>query len=719
MSLSLESIRSPDRGLARLLVFLAGFCLTTSVSAQETWGGKTLNFQRTVVLPAAGHSEIVVSEFFTHGELQPDGRNLAVYEGNRLVSWQVLQCGPGDFCRLGFQTNPSGKVYRIYYGGPASTEKPLPWEPSALLLQTRHWKPCDLRNAASVRNAFSSALPFGADFVPTVSHRYNPFHPDPGPFLSRYQGTLQIATGGRYTFYTSSQDCSFLFIDNQQVVAAPGHHRPVHDARIKGEVQLTAGPHSFEYLHAAQGSEACMAAAWQSPRAGKLEPIPPRAFDGDQVVRLPATALAGRAGGNLPDFMVFVVGDVPLAESDHPLIRVQFRNTSARRLMAQGKVKWDFGDGQKSLIAEPEHVFLRPGLYTVTLSMELSGKTLATANQVPVSPAVVLQARKGDQLGNYIPDLDRYDVAKLPLSGVVQLVRAFEQANHLNRAAKAGLAALQAERKDPDEEAARALARLVGPMLRDQLDHPTAAAAVWQAAARLQRREQPRAECEIEAADILLNDVLQRTEAKKLLDAALGRVARSNQPALTSRFQRVLGDWHARGGEREPARTAYDKASASLGSAHSTVEDNARRGAYSRSAEAFLRDKELDRALQELRHWQDQFPGDKFEGYLSLLQAQYWLARAKPQLAMAVAGDLTAVNPDSPYADRLAFLAAECEETLGRRDRAQAAFKTFLTDYPGSPLVENVKQKLAELARPIEDKKPARPTKPTKPSRKP
>ena len=52
-------------------------------------------------------------------------------------------------------------------------------------------------------------------------------------------------------------------------------------------------------------------------------------------------------------------------------------------------------------------------------------------------------------------------------------------------------------------------------------------------------------------------------------------------------------------------------------------------------------------------------------------------------------------------------------------NRAQAAFKTFLTDYPGSPLVENVKQKLAELARPIEDKKPARPTKPTKPSRKP
>jgi TolA-binding protein len=74
------------------------------------------------------------------------------------------------------------------------------------------------------------------------------------------------------------------------------------------------------------------------------------------------------------------------------------------------------------------------------------------------------------------------------------------------------------------------------------------------------------------------------------------------------------------------------------------------------------------------------------------------MARGKFPQAIAVAGDLVAINPDSPYADRLAFLAAECEEKLDRTDRALAAYRTFLTDYPGSPLVVDAKQKLARLA---------------------
>ena len=61
-------------------------------------------------------------------------------------------------------------------------------------------------------------------------------------------------------------------------------------------------------------------------------------------------------------------------------------------------------------------------------------------------------------------------------------------------------------------------------------------------------------------------------------------------------------------------------------------------------------------------------------------------------------GDLVAINPDSPYADRLAFLAAECEEKQGQPERAVAAFRTFLMDYPGSPLVPDAKERLARLA---------------------
>ncbi len=136
-----------------------------------------------------------------------------------------------------------------------------------------------------------------------------------------------------------------------------------------------------------------------------------------------------------------------------------------------------------------------------------------------------------------------------------------------------------------------------------------------------------------------------------------------------------------------------------LESRKSAVELDAWRGARSRSTEEFLRDKALDRAWTELSLWQEAYPIDKVEGYLTLLQARYWAARNKWPQAIALAGDLVAINPDSPYADRLVFLSAECEEKSGHADRARAAYQSLLTDYPGSPLVGDARKRLALPAR--------------------
>jgi tetratricopeptide (TPR) repeat protein len=103
----------------------------------------------------------------------------------------------------------------------------------------------------------------------------------------------------------------------------------------------------------------------------------------------------------------------------------------------------------------------------------------------------------------------------------------------------------------------------------------------------------------------------------------------------------------------------------------------------------------FDRALGELRHWQNDYPGDKLEGFLPLLQARYCAARGKHERAVALVGDALTLNPDTPYADQLAFLAADCEDVLGHHDRAAAAYRAFLEDYPGSPLIGEVKKKLA------------------------
>jgi TolA-binding protein len=668
--------------------------------AQEFWGGGSFTHQRAVQIPAsAGHPAVVVTEFFTQGKLQADGGNLAVYDNAHPVPRRVLQVGPGDFCRVAFQTVRGQKSYTVFYGGPAPSEKAPPWTAAAgLLLETHRWRPCNLNNLASVREALDAAPLTGSDYVPAVSHRYNPFAPAPEPFLSVYRGSLQVEAAGKYVFFTSSQDCSFLLIDSAEVVASPGAHGPHGDARIRAEVQLTAGAHRFEYVHAAAGPEACMLAAWQPPRAAAPEAIPPAAFGADAVAHLPPGPPRVRVKGSLPDFAAEVAGEVPLIDSDVPLIRVQFRDAAAHGATSRARFHWDFGDGETAEAIDPVHVYLHPGVYAVKMATGTGPLALESASRVEVHRALVLPESKKppDQLADYLPVLDRYDPAKLDPAGLVQLVRACDQANQSARAARIGKAALLAERPPPDEGAVHTLAALVGPLFRDQLDDPASARAVWQAAGRAVEREAWKAGCEVEAADICLNDLLQRGEAGPLLDAAAARLPRVDDPVLASRLHRVRGDWFARGGDKNRAQAAYAQAAGVRASRRSTVEQEAWRGAYSRSAEAFLRDKELDRALAEVRRWQDEFPADKLEGYLPLLQARYWVARGKLPNAIAVAGDLIAASPDSPYADRLVYLAAECEEKLGRPDRARAGYQSLLTDYPGSPLVPSAKQKLAE-----------------------
>jgi len=214
-----------------------------------------------------------------------------------------------------------------------------------------------------------------------------------------------------------------------------------------------------------------------------------------------------------------------------------------------------------------------------------------------------------------------------------------------------------------------------------------------------------RAAYELEAADIALNDLLRAGEAKPLLDSATARLKGDDEPEFTTRLYRVWGEYWARKGDRPAARASYERAMASAaGSRRPAIEQSSWRGALSRSTEAYLRDKRFDRALSELRRWQDEYPADKVEGYLPLLQARYWVARGKPERAIALAGDALAVNPDSSDADRLAYLAAECEDSLGHADRAAAGYRAFLNDYPGSPLVPEVKQKLAKHSQ-----KPKRP----------
>ena len=692
------------------------------------------NARRTLSVPADKSWAVVATEFFHHGQINPEGSNLVVCARNReLVPRQVLQLGPGDFCRLAFQTVKGQESYEVLYGGDPPKDTPPPWtNRDGLLLETRHYKQCNLGSLEAVRKAFDSSEPFGSDYVEEVSHSRNPFSPRFLPFLSHYSGYLHVPSTGTYGFMTSSQDCSFLLIDGKEVVSAPGQHGPARWA-LRGsrkDVRLAAGPHQFDYYHVATGPDAIMAAAWEvDPRDSKPAPqrIPSEVFRTGSIGRVAASGVELRTTRLVPDFLVTIAGDVPLPDNDVPLVKVHFRDNSPKALTLGSKPQWGFGDGQTGDELNVDHVYLRPGVYTVKLTLRRGSRAVEMVNRVEVDRPALTQQDQGKlpKLDDFLPALRSYNPRTLDAASLRQLVLACEaKALALEAEAKEGgdkpareyIAAAVAAGKvafveesaghraptagwsgQGDEDLYR-LAELIGPMARDRLGDSQSAAAIWQGAVRKINVDTWKAQAATGAADVAVNDLLDAAAAKSLLDAATTASRGSQKGQVASELQRVWGDYYALGGNGQAARKAYQQAEQSLGSTRSFAERTAWRGAHSRSAEEFIRKGQHERAAAQLRLWQREFPAEKIDGYLTLLWARHFAGRKQYAQAVAQAEQLLAVNPASPYADQLLLLAADCEVKRGRADRALATLQSLLKDYPGSPLIPEVKKNIARLA---------------------
>jgi hypothetical protein len=92
---------------------------------------------------------------------------------------------------------------------------------------------------------------------------------DPGDtnqFSIRYDGYIQIDTEGSYTFYTSSDDGSKLYIDGVQVVDNDGAHS---NQERSGTVTLTAGLHDIRVLFFENSGGETLTVQYQGPSISK------------------------------------------------------------------------------------------------------------------------------------------------------------------------------------------------------------------------------------------------------------------------------------------------------------------------------------------------------------------------------------------------------------------------------------------------------------------
>jgi mono/diheme cytochrome c family protein len=84
----------------------------------------------------------------------------------------------------------------------------------------------------------------------------------------RFQAILSIPKDGEYTFYTSSDDGSRLFIDDQTVVENGGIHP---DQERNGKIKLSKGDHNIRVIYFDGGGNTALKVTWKGPGIKKEE----------------------------------------------------------------------------------------------------------------------------------------------------------------------------------------------------------------------------------------------------------------------------------------------------------------------------------------------------------------------------------------------------------------------------------------------------------------
>jgi putative heme-binding domain-containing protein len=116
---------------------------------------------------------------------------------------------------------------------------------------------------------FAKATPYATGHASDISCQLG-LSPKPEQFALRFTGFLTIDEPGQYTFYTTSDDGSRLYIGNQQVVDNDGPHGMTEKS---GTIELTAGSHPIVVTYGNISGDYGLQVAWQGP-GGDKQPIP-------------------------------------------------------------------------------------------------------------------------------------------------------------------------------------------------------------------------------------------------------------------------------------------------------------------------------------------------------------------------------------------------------------------------------------------------------------
>ena len=678
-----------------VLIAMAAVALASSPSAgRDPWWNVQWRYRRMVTVsdvPKTGleGDEIGVVTMPTGGLTRPDAADVRVtVPRGQLVPHRVLMVGPGDRLRLAFALRPPLTKYYVYFGNSqAEAPKAELSIRRGVLLETWQYAAGGFATLQEARRAFERAGRLvGRDFRSSIFLGHNPFGPQ-NRLCSVFTGYLVCPRDGEYVFSTSSQDASFLLVDEKLVVSNGGSHPPQRRASRQGRITLTKGLHEVKVYHVNTFADPVVVAAWQAPGARRLWRIPPSAF---AAIRRAKPGAIERYGRQLEvDFVPVHAGETFMA--NRYFQRYAFEALVSGRAAGAGTFQWSFGDGQKASGRTCEHVYLANGPVKVTLDAAVGGQKLRRSNTIYVTrPWDKVTLNEVDPLAGHARIVAGYDFAAAKPEHLAEAIALFSRTGLDEAILKAGDALIKRDKAPPP--VLRDAAPVYAEALVSSANAPGRAVAALLKAAGMTPNPAVKAGLTIRAGQIAL-DAGDPDKALTLFQHAVKRYATLASPRVLRDARIGIGDVYRLRGDYEKAMRAYRSARPLR---RSTFEKEVvRKGDLARHVENYIRQGTYHDAKDFLDRWETEFPVDKLEGYSTLLRVRLAMAQKQHEFAAEQCEQLVRVHPGSNYAAELLMLAFKAYTALGKDAPARAALERIVKNYPESPLAAEASKLLA------------------------
>ncbi|HUS47096.1 MAG TPA: tetratricopeptide repeat protein [Phycisphaerae bacterium] len=684
------------RQASAICILAAATAVAAFARPADAWWKPAWKFRRAVTVPGFEPSklpgdDVGVVTMPTAGKIKRDGSDIRVATpDDREVPCRVLMTGPGDQVRVAFALRPKVTKYYVYFGNPeAPAADPLDIR-RGVLLEMWAYPGGALRTLEQVEGIFRRTRQLlGRDVRDRIFSAHNPFGPR-NSIAAIHTGWLNARRSGQYVFAVSSQNASFLLVDDKVLISNGGLHAVDRRARQSARISLEAGLHKLTFYHVSPGGHPYAVLAWRppwQPNRQRFTFVPPGAFA--PFVRGAPEAMEeyGKAAG--VDFLPEHLGETFMSNRYYQ--RYGFNALAPGRSQRSVKWTWDFGDGQTSTDPNVEHVYLLPGQYTVKLTGAVGAARMTQTNGLYVSrPWDRVTDNRLDTVRHHADIVLKYDLKALPAQALGEAVLLFERARMDEALMKAGAAFVSLDKVPP-----RSVNDVLPVYARRLVAHgkaDEAIAALRKASRLVKASPDVSASMLVEAGRIMLEHKGDDRGAAAIFEGVIDKYVAVGKGGAVRLAQIGLGDvWRTRG-DANQARQAYQKAKPN-------PPDGAGgepfvKGDYARHVEEYIRTRDYEAAGDYLQTWQEAFPLDKLEGYWSLLVAQLAFAQGRHAEAVREAQVLVKVNPASNYGAELLMIAYDAHLRLRQPDQAKKVLRQIVKDFPESPLAAEAAKKL-------------------------